>query len=36
MAAFTTAAIIGAAVVGAAATVYSVNQQKKAARQQVA
>ena len=36
MAALTTAAIIGAAVVGTAATVHSVNQQKKAARKQEA
>jgi hypothetical protein len=36
MAAFTTMAIVGAAVVGAAATVHSVKQQKKAARKQVA
>ena len=34
MAAFTTAAIVGAAVVGAAATVYSVNEQRKASKRQ--
>jgi hypothetical protein len=34
MAAFTTAALVGAAVVGTAATIKSVNQQKQAARQQ--
>lgn len=36
MAAFTTMAIVGAAVVGAASTVHSVNQQKKAAKAQAA
>lgn len=36
MAAFTTMAIVGAAVVGAAATVHSVGQQKKAAKAQAA